>query len=84
MPRGAYRRRMLILAALALSATPVDIPPPTRIVAAERQAQAMVRILPGTALRFAEIEHSAPERLRDTHIRTPDGSPEPARLVEFH
>ena len=75
---------MVIFAALALSVTPADPPPPVRIVAAERQAQAMVRILPGAALRFAEIEQSAPETLRDTQVRTPDGTPEPARLIEFH
>jgi hypothetical protein len=74
---------MVILAALVLSATPVEAPRPARIVAAERQAQAVVRILPGAALRFAEIERSAPETLRDTYIRAPDGSPEPARLVEY-
>jgi len=75
---------MVVLAALALAAIAADGPPPARIVAAERQAQAMVRILPGAALRFAEIERSAPETLRDTSIRTPDGAQEPARLVEFH
>ena len=74
---------MIILAALALSATPIESPPPVRIVTAERQAQAIVRILPGAALRFAEIEQSAPETLRDTQVRTPDGTPEPARLIEF-
>ena len=49
----------------------------------EQQATAMVRILPGAPLRFAEIEKSAPERLRDTTIRAWDGPPEAARLVEF-
>ena len=74
---------MVILAALALAAIPADGPPPARIVAAERQAQAMVRILPGAALRFSQIEQSAPQTLRDTSIRTPDGAQAPARLVEF-
>ena len=85
---GAARieRGMVIfaaLAAVALGAT-AEAPPPARMVAAERQAQAMVRIVPGAALRFAAIERSAPETLRDTHARAPDGSPERVRLVEFH
>ena len=76
--------RMVILAALALAATPAEARPPAPVVAAERQAQAVVRIVPGAALRFAEIERNAPETFRDTQVRAPDGSPERARLVEFH
>ena len=73
---------MVILTILALAGASATPPPPLR-VAAERQAVAMVRILPGAPLRFAEIERTAPETLRDTRIRTPAGSTEPARLVEF-
>jgi hypothetical protein len=50
---------------------------------AERQAIAMVRILPAAQIRFAEIEKNAPEMLRNSRIRTADGSNQPARLVEF-
>lgn len=74
-----------MLAALVLAPAPATEPPqpqPPR-VAAERQALAMVRILPGAHLRFAEIEKNAPESFRDTQIRAADGSLEPARLVEF-
>ena len=75
---------MSILAALVLAAAPAQsAPAPVQRVAAERQALAMVRILPGAQLRFSEIERHAPERFRDTQIRRPDGSFEPARLVEF-
>ena len=75
---------MLLLAALAIAAAPAgQTPPPVERVAAERQAQAMVRILPGAQLRFAEIEKNAPQSFRDTQIRAADGSLEPARLVEF-
>jgi hypothetical protein len=73
---------MVILTILALAGASATPPPPLR-VAAERQAVAMVRILPGAPLRFAEIERNAPETLRDTQVRGPDGSTEPARLVEF-
>ena len=71
---------VILVVLLAAVAAPA---PPVQRVAAERQAIAMVRILPGAALKFAEIEQSAPERFRDTHIRGADGSSEPARLVEF-
>ena len=74
---------MIILAALVLGAASEQAPPVQR-VSAERQAYAMVRILPGAQIRFAELEHSAPERFTDTHIRTADGSSAPARLIEFH
>ena len=71
---------MVLLAVLAMAASAT--PPPPR-VAAERQAVAMVRILPGAPLRFAEIERTAPQTLRNAQIRNPDGSLEPARLAEF-
>ena len=71
---------MVIFAALLLAAAPLA---PVQRVAAERQAIAMVRIVPGAQVRFSEIEQSAPERFRDTQIRGVDGSSEPARLVEF-
>ena len=75
---------MVLLAALVLATSPAEpsAPQPQRVTA-ERQAVAIVRILPGAQLRFAEIEKSSPERLTDTRIRTADGSTEPARLVEF-
>ncbi len=71
---------MVIVAALILAAAPEPVAP--RVVA-ERQAIAMVRILPGAVLKFSEIEKSAPESFRDTQIRAADGSAQPARLVEF-
>ena len=71
---------MVIVAALLLATAP-ELPAPR--IAAESQASAMVRILPGAQIRFSEMEQSAPERFRNTHIRAADGSPEPARLVEF-
>jgi hypothetical protein len=76
---------MVIFAAFALSVALGEAaaarPEP---VAAERPAVAMVRILPGASVRFAEIEKQAPERLTDARIRTADGASQPARLVEFH
>ena len=74
---------MLLLAALALAAPAEPAPPPVQRVAAEGQAVAMVRILPGAALKFSELEKNAPESFRNTEIRAPDGSSQPARLVEF-
>jgi len=74
---------MVIFAfALALAAAPSgQAVPPT--VAAERQATAMVRIVTAPPIRFAEIEKHAPKTLTDAHVRMPDGTAEPARLVEF-
>ena len=76
---------MHLLLALVLAAAPAAEAPPAPVqrLAAERQALAMVRILPGAALRFSEIEKNSPESFRDTLVRGVDGSPEPARLVEF-
>jgi hypothetical protein len=76
---------MVFFPALALLAAAI-IPAasaPKQTATAEPQATAMVRILPGAALHFAEIEKTAPERLRDTTIRAPLGTSEAARLVEF-
>ena len=75
---------MVLFAALALAAeSPEPASPPVQRVVAERQAMAVVRILPGAQLKFSELEKSAPERFRDTQIRNADGSSEPARVVEF-
>jgi hypothetical protein len=76
---------MVILAALVFAMTPAQEPPaPAERVAAERQAVAMVRILPGAQIKFAELEETAPHSFTDSRIRGADGSLEPARLVEFH
>ena len=75
---------MVIIAALVLATAAAEAPPPARHVVAERQALAMVRILPGAALNFSQIEQSAPERFSDAQIRGADGSSQPARLIEFH
>jgi len=69
---------MIILAAI-LAATPMPLEP----VAPERQARAVVRILKGEALRFAELEKFDPHVLRETTVRSPEGTEEKARLVEF-
>ena len=74
---------MIILASLVLAGSPAEAAPAVPRVAAESQAIAMVRILPGAQIRFSEIEQIAPERFRNTQIRAADGSSQPARLVEF-
>ena len=74
---------MVLIAALLLAAAAEPAAPPVLRVVAERQAVAMVRILPGAQLRFSEIEKSAPETFTDAQIRGADGSPERARLIEF-
>ena len=75
---------MLLFAALALAPSPAEpASPPVQRVLAEREAMAVVRILPGAQLKFSELEKSAPERFRDTQIRDADGSSQPARVIEF-
>ena len=73
---------MAILAAVLLAAS--STPPPVNPAAAERQAVATVRILPGAQVRFAEIEKTAPASFTEARIRGTDGSPQRARLIEFH
>ena len=76
-----YVLRMVIFVAAALAATLV--PQARAPVSPERQAQAMVIILPSASLRFSEIERTNPRALRKTHIRGADGKPETVKLVEF-
>ena len=81
---------MVLVAALLLAAAPgqpaqsAQPAQPPRLVTAEQQAMATVRILSGDPIRFSELEKQAPERFRDAHIRGVGGAPEPARLIEFH
>ena len=66
---------MLLLATIiAASATPI-LP--------DRQARATVRIVRAEPVNFAEIERQRPELLRSTVLRTANGTPEPARLLEY-
>ncbi len=81
-----YESGMVIVASLALATAALAVPlerVEPQAVAPERQAQATVTILAAAALRFSELEKTRPEMFRDTHIRTPGGSTQPARLVEF-
>ena len=71
----------IALAIIAASQPPAD--PLQSEVTTGRQAQALVRILRAEPVRFSEIEDSRSELLRETAIRSPDGSMKPARLVEF-
>ena len=70
---------MLFLAAAALAAQPAPAPQATPA----RQARAMVTIISGAKLRFAEIEKRQPQLFRLSTVRAPDGSPQAARLVEY-
>jgi hypothetical protein len=72
---------MVILAAGALAATLV--PQALAQVPPQRQAQARVTILSSMRLRFSEIDRDRPEMLRETRVRTADGSVVTVRLVEF-
>jgi hypothetical protein len=77
---------MVIVTSLALATAALAVPlerVEPQAVAPERQAQATVIILPAASLRFSEIESEQPERLRETVIRSADGSTQRARLVEF-
>ena len=75
---GRYQCGMVIFAILAATVVPVPVP-----ASPERQARAMVTIVSNAALRFAEIEKSRPKALRETRVRSADGSLQTVRLVEF-
>jgi hypothetical protein len=77
---------MVIVTSLALATAALAVPlerVEPQAVAPERQAQVTVIILPAASLRFSEIESEQPERLRETVIRSADGSTQRALLVEF-
>ena len=81
-----YGCGMVIVVSLALAAAALAVPlerVEPQAVAPERQAQAMVTILPAARLEFSKLEKSRPERFRETYIPAPDGSLQPVRLVEF-
>ena len=68
---------MLFLAAALLAA------PSATSAAPDRQAKATVRIVRVEPVKFQEIERQRPALLRSTTLRTRDGKPEPARLLEY-
>ena len=70
---------MLILAATVLAVTPSA----SETVAPDRQARAMVRIIPGAKLRFGELEKADPKLFRESRVRSANGLAETARLIEF-
>ncbi len=70
-----------VLAGAALAATLVPQAPAP--VSPGRQAQATVTILTSAALRFSQIDKTDPRKLRETRVRSADGSVETLRLVEF-
>jgi hypothetical protein len=75
---------MVIVAALVVASLPAaQVPLAVQQVGAERQAIAMVRIVPGAQVKFSELEKIAPESFTDARIRGSDGSSQAARLVEF-
>ena len=85
LPTARYVCGMVILAAFALAATAAPQAPVQTGAQAPpvTQARAVVRIVAAARLRFAEIERTSPETLREARVRAPDGSVETVRLVEF-
>ena len=72
---------LLPLLAAAVSAAPAETPVPT---AAERPAQAVVRIVRGAEIRFGQVGHFEEGVVRKSVIRERDGSLRPASLIEFY
>ena len=70
----------MVLAAVIAVATAAA---PAMPAAPRKQAVATVRIVRAEPLRFAEIERKSPNALRTTRIAGPNGTREPARLLEF-
>ena len=75
---------MVIFAALAACRAPPAPPSTPRIVAAESQAIAMVRILRAEPVQFVGARKNRPRTFQRCEVHGADGSSEPARLVEFH
>lgn len=71
----------LFLALAAAAAAKVDKPAPTPHASA--QATAMVRVVQGTEVRFAEVEKHDPASLRVSRVQASDGSQQSIRIVEF-
>ena len=68
---------MLLLAAAIATASTVSQAVP------DRQARATVRIMRAEPVRFLEIERRQPGLLRSTLVGTREGTPQPARLLEY-
>ena len=81
-----YGFGMVIFASLALASAALAVPlEPVEPQAAVpvRQARSTVTILSAAKLRFADIEREQPQSLRETVVRSADGSVEVLKLVEF-
>ena len=68
---------MLLAAALALVA------PQPRTAAAVAQATVTIRVIAAVRLKLDGSENAGAPRAHDSVIRTPDGSAQPAKLIEF-
>lgn len=71
---------MLLLAALALTATP---PGPAASAPPPRQARASVRIVRASPIHFEDVERRSPTSFREAIVRSADGESVKARLIEF-
>ena len=71
---------VLLIALAAATASPAQ----PRVAPARAQAMASIRILSAAPLRFSQIEAREPKTLRDSVVRSADGSTTPVRIVEFH
>jgi hypothetical protein len=81
-----YAFGMVIFASLAWASAALAVPlEPVEPQAAVpvRQARATVTILSAAKLRFADIEREQPQSLRETIVRSADGSVEVLKLIEF-
>ena len=70
-----------LLLAAALAGVPAETG--TRVSAAQ-PAQALVRIVRGTEIRFQERRSLKESLSRETNVRERDGTLRPASLVEFY
>jgi hypothetical protein len=71
---------LLIAAAAAVLATD---PPPTSLGSATARATATIRIVAAVRLKLDSAENPGAPRARDALVKAPDGSRQPARLIEF-
>jgi ABC-type molybdate transport system substrate-binding protein len=74
---------MVLLSALilAVAATSGGSTPPA--AGARAHATASIKILSAASLRFDELERTEPTALRETQVRSADGSVQQLKVVEF-
>jgi hypothetical protein len=74
---------MILLAAAVLAATSPPPNPPRRTSAAVAEARVSIRIISGVEIKLGAANNAGAPPVRDSVVHVADGSPAPAKLIEF-